>query len=95
MIKSSHGRILIALFKLFFLKSQKKESNADNKILIVCSLLPLFIRKLLNFNNGNSKFFALREWLFLKHIGTSIILSIKNEINEDFRNGRKVLKTLR
>ncbi len=66
------------------LKNLKKSLNELNKILIIFSLLPSHIKKLENFNKGNSKFFVFKEKLFLKQIGTSIILLRKKFINDEF-----------
>jgi len=53
------------------------------KNLKVCSRFPFFISKLQNFNKGSSAFLVLRDLLLRKQIGTSIILFIKKDVNED------------
>ena len=71
-------------FKLLNLKKLKKSLKALNKVLTIFSLLPSHIKKFENFNKGNSKFFVFKELLFLKQIGTSIILLRKKFMKEEF-----------
>jgi hypothetical protein len=71
-------------FKLLSLKKLKKSLKALNKVLTIFSLFPSHIKKFENFNKGNSKFLVFKELLFLKQIGTSIILLRKKFIKDEF-----------
>ena len=82
--KSSHEQFSFVKFILFNLIFLKKNLNELNIILLNFSFFPFLIKKFINFNKGNSKFLVLKDALFLKQIGTSIILLIKNLIKDVF-----------
>jgi hypothetical protein len=75
----------VEVFNLLNLKKLKKNLKELNRVLTIFSRFPSHIRKLENFSKGSSKFFVFKELLFLKQIGTSIILFKKKSINEEFR----------
>ena len=75
----------LEFFNLLNLKKLKKDLKELNKILTIFSRFPSHIKKLENFNKGSSKFFVFKELLFLKQIGTSIILFRKKFIKDEFR----------
>ena len=81
--------LFLKLLILVFLKNNLNEEKIN---LIIFSFFPFFIKKFENFNKGNSKLRFFNEILFLKQTGTSIILFIKNFINEEFLIYKKSVK---
>jgi hypothetical protein len=74
----------LKLIKLLNLNILKKFLKDLKRMCNIFSRLPSHIKKLENFKRGSSKFLVFKEMLFLKQIGTSIILLKKKLIKEEF-----------
>lgn len=83
-------KVFSLILSLNVLKRVKKILNVEKRVLNIFVFFPFFIKKLENFKRGNSKFLVLKEWLFLKHTGTSIIFVIKKFIKEELRKNKKL-----